>query len=54
MTHLRLPRVRRLWLVTSLIFLLAAWQQPTKRAICLSLGVFFGIVAAQQKPGAGS
>ena len=39
----------RLWLVTCLLFLLAAWQQPTKRAVFLSLAVFFGIVAAKQR-----
>jgi len=38
--------VWRLWLMTCLLFLLAAWQQPTKRAGSLSLAVVFGIFAA--------
>jgi len=37
----------RLWLVTCLLFLLAAWQQPAKRAADLSVAVVFGIVAAR-------
>ena len=37
----------RLWLVTCLLFLLAAWQQPAKRAAYLSVAVVFGIVAAR-------
>ena len=36
----------RLGLITCLLFLLAAWQQPTTRAGSLSLAVVFGIFAA--------
>ena len=36
----------RLWLITCLLFLTAAWQQPTKRAMWLALAVVFGIFAA--------
>jgi len=36
----------RLWLITCLLFLLAAWQQPTTRAGSLALAVVFGIFAA--------
>jgi hypothetical protein len=39
----------RLSMVPSLLFLLAAWQQPTKRAVFLSLAVLFGIFAARQR-----
>jgi hypothetical protein len=35
-------------MVASLLFLLAAWQQPTKRAVFLSVAVVFGIIAARQ------
>ena len=38
--------VWRLWLITCLLFLLAAWQQPTKRAGSLALAVVFGTFAA--------
>ena len=41
--------VWRLWLMTCLLFLLAAWQQPTKRAGSLSLAVVFGIFAAASR-----
>ncbi len=51
MTPIRNPWVWRLWLVTSVLFLLAAWQQPTKRVVNLLLGVFFGFVAARQRRG---
>ena len=34
---------QRLWLIVSLLFMLAAWQQPAQRAVNLSLGVVFGI-----------
>jgi hypothetical protein len=43
------PWVWRLWLVASLLFVLAAWQQPDKRAVYLSLAVVFGIIAARQR-----
>src|SRR3954468_718459 len=36
----------RLWLIACLLFLLAAWRQPTNRAGSLSLAVVFGIFAA--------
>jgi hypothetical protein len=39
----------RLWLVACLLFLLAAWQQPTKRAVFLSVAVVFGIIAARRR-----
>jgi len=39
----RRPWVPRLGLIASLLFMLAAWQQPAKRAVNLSLGVVFGI-----------
>ena len=40
----------RLWLVACLLFLLAAWQQPTKRAVFFSVAVVFGIIfAARQR-----
>jgi hypothetical protein len=38
-----------LWLVACLLFLLAGWQQPTKRAVFLSVAVVFGIVAAARQ-----
>ena len=38
-----------MWLVASLLFLLAAWQQPTQRAIWLALAVVFGIFAARAR-----
>ena len=49
---MRRPWGQRLWLITSLLFMLAAWQQPTKRAVNLSLGVVFGIfgLAAARRP----
>ncbi len=49
---MRKPWVQRLWLITSLLFMLAAWRQPTKRAVNLSLGVVFGIfgLAAARRP----
>ncbi len=39
----------RLWLVVCVLFLLAAWQQPAKRAAFLSVAVVFGIIAARQR-----
>jgi hypothetical protein len=36
-------------MVASLLFLLAAWQQPAKRVVFLSVAVVFGIIAATQK-----
>jgi hypothetical protein len=49
---MRRPWDQRLWLIVSLLFMLAAWQQPTKRAVHLSLGVVFGIfgLAAARRP----
>jgi hypothetical protein len=41
--------VWRLWLIASLLFLLVAWQQPTRRAGSLALAVVFGIFAARMK-----
>ena len=47
------PRsARPLWLMASLLFLLAGWQRPDKRAIFLSIGVVFGILAARARSGA--
>lgn len=37
-----------LWLAVSLLCLLAAWQQPDRRALFLALAVMFSIVAAGQ------
>jgi hypothetical protein len=39
----------RLWLVACVLFLLAAWQQPDKRAVFLSVAVIFGIIAERQR-----
>jgi hypothetical protein len=36
-----------LWLVTPLLFLLAAWRHPATRASSLALAVVFGIFAAR-------
>jgi hypothetical protein len=48
MNALTRPRsARPLWLVASLLFLLAAWQRPDKRAVFLAVGVVFGILAAR-------
>ena len=40
----------RLWLVAALLFLLAAWQQPTKRLAFASVAVVFGIIGVRQRP----
>jgi hypothetical protein len=45
----RNPWVWRLWLITCLLFLVAAWQQPAKRAIWVALAVVFGIFAARAR-----
>ena len=45
----RNPWAWRLWLITCLLFLVAAWQQPAKRAIWLALAVVFGIFAARTR-----
>jgi hypothetical protein len=39
----------RMWLVACLLFLVAAWQQPAKRAVFLSVAVLFGLIAARQR-----
>jgi hypothetical protein len=39
----------RLWLVTCLLFLLVAWQQPAKRGVSLSVAAVFGIIAVGQR-----
>ena len=39
----------RLWLITCLLFLLAAWQQPANRPGSLSLAVVFGIFAVASR-----
>jgi hypothetical protein len=36
-----------MWLVTCLLFLLAAWRQPATRASSLALAVVFGIFAVR-------
>ena len=41
----------RLWAIASLLFLLAAWQQPAKRAGSIGLAVVFGIIAARVRAG---
>ena len=38
-----------MWLITCLLFLGAAWQQPAKRAIWVALAVVFGIFAARAR-----
>ena len=45
----RSPWGWRLWLVACVLFLLAAWQQPARRAVSLSVAVVFGIIAARQR-----
>jgi hypothetical protein len=40
---IRKPWTQRLWLVASLLFMLAARQQPANRVANLSLAVVFGI-----------
>jgi hypothetical protein len=49
---IRKPWAQRLWLVTSLLFVLAAWQQPASRVVNLSLAVVFGIfgIASARRP----
>ena len=49
---IRKPWVQPLWLIASVLFILAAWQHPAKRAVNLSLGVMFGIfgIAAVRQP----
>ena len=45
----RNPWTWRLWLVACLLFLLAAWQQPARRAVWLALAVLWGIFAARAR-----
>jgi hypothetical protein len=44
----------RLWAIASLLFLLAAWQQPAKRVGSLGLAIVFGIIAVAQSRQSGA